>query len=287
MLVTLAPLGIFFGVTAAVGLSLFVFWTQIVKALSGFTEPYVSGLERAAIPIKSEELVVGILAAAVVPWGLVMFLMRPNFLPGALLLAVLLGAAFFGCRGWINKKIAKRLASFNTQLELVLRLIAGAMRVGMGLRQAVVVVVSDMPDPARVEFTRVLSQTTIGISIHDALDQLGARMPSSEITMMNRAIRVQSQTGGNLGKVLENLAETIKQRRRIARKVKALTSEAEASKYIITALPVAVGAFILTFEPDMRSGLLTTTVGHICTVIVFGLLGTGWYIFGKLSKFDV
>lgn len=287
MLVTLAPLGIFLAVTAAVGLGLFVFWSRIVKALGGFTQPYVSGLERAAIPIKSEELVVGILAAAVVPWGILMFIMRPNLLPGALILAVFLGAAFFGCRGWINKKIAKRLANFNTQLELVLRLIAGAMRVGMGLRQAVVVVVADMPDPARVEFTRVLSQTTIGISIHDALDQLGSRMPSSEITMMNRAIRVQSQTGGNLGKVLENLAETIKQRRRIARKVKALTSEAEASKYIITALPVAVGGFILAFEPDMRAGLLTTGVGHICTIIVFGLLGTGWYIFGKISRFDV
>ncbi len=287
MLVALAPIAIFLGVTTAVGLALYTFWSRILQALSRLTEPYRSGLERAAIPVKSEELVVGILAAAVVPWGILMFLARPNILPGALLLVALLTAAFIGCRGWINMKIKKRLKQFNNQLELVLRLIAGAMRVGMGLRQALVMVVTDMPDPARIEFNRVLSQTTIGIGIHDALDQLEVRMPSREMDMMSRAIRLQSQTGGNLGKVLENLAETIKQRRRIERKVKALTSEAEASKYIITAMPVLVATFILTFEPDMRAGLLFTTVGRVCLGVALVLLSIGWWLFGQISRFDV
>ncbi|HVA38904.1 MAG TPA: type II secretion system F family protein [Candidatus Dormibacteraeota bacterium] len=287
MILTLEPLAVFLGVVGAVGLCLFAFWERIVTFLGRWTEPYRAGLERAAIPIKSEELVIGILGVAVVPWGIVMFLMRPEPVPGALILLAFLLVAFYGCRGWINMKIANRLTAFNAQLELSLRLIAGALRVGMGLRQALVMVVTDMPDPARVEFTRVLSQTTIGVSIYDALDQLSLRMPSSELTMMTRAIRVQSQTGGNLGKVLENLAETIKQRRRIARKVRALTSEATASKYIITALPVAVGGFIVGFEPDMRDGLFYTPVGHICLMIVAGLLGTGWWLFGRISRFDV
>ncbi|MDQ2871881.1 MAG: type II secretion system F family protein [Candidatus Eremiobacteraeota bacterium] len=287
MLLTFAPGAVFIGVTGAVALVLFAFWGRIIGYLGTLTEPYRTGLERAAIPIKSEELVVGILAAAVLPWGAVMLVMRSAPLTAALLFVVFVLAAFFGCRGWINHKIAKRLATFNGQLELVLRLIAGAMRVGMGLRQSFVMVVSDMPDPARIEFTRVLSQTSIGISIYDALDQLNARMPSNELTMMNRAIRVQSQTGGNLGKVLENLAETIKQRRRIGRKVKALTAEAETGKYIITALPVCVGAFIMAFHPDMRGALLFTDIGHVCLVIVAALLGTGWWAFGRIARFDV
>ncbi|MDE2573620.1 MAG: type II secretion system F family protein [bacterium] len=287
MVLTLAPLAVFLGVVGAVALCLFTFWDRIVLYLGRWTEPYRIGLERAAIPIKSEELVVGILAVAVVPWGVLTFLLRLEPLAGALILILFLLTAFFGCRGWINMKIAKRLAAFNAQLELSLRLIAGALRVGMGLRQALVMVVSDMADPARVEFNRVLSQTTIGVSIYDALDQLSQRMPSSELTMMTRAIRVQSQTGGNLGKVLENLAETIKQRRRIMRKMRAMTSEARASKYIITALPIVVGAFVVGFEPDMRDGLFHTPVGHVCLVVVAILLGSGWWLFGRISRFDV
>ena len=53
------------------------------------------------------------------------------------------------------------------------------------------------------------------MSVYDALDGIAKRMPSDECAMMVRAIRVQSQTGGNLAKVLEHLATTIKERRRV------------------------------------------------------------------------
>ena len=112
-------------------------------------------------------------------------------------------------------------------------------------------------------------------------------MPSGEMSMMTRAIRIQSTTGGNLGKVLENLAETIKQRRRINRKIAALTAEAKFSKYIISALPICVGAFIMTFEPDMRTGLLFTLIGNICLGVVVGLIAIGWIVFGRLSRLDI
>jgi tight adherence protein B len=183
--------------------------------------------------------------------------------------------------------VGRRLGTFNNQLEIALRLITGALRVGLGLRQALITVVSDMPDPTRIEFSRVLSQTQIGVSIYDALDQLAERMPSSEISMMTRAIRIQSGTGGNLGRVLENLAETIKQRRKLNRKIAALTSEAKFTKYIISALPICVGAFILIFEPDMRQGLLFTLIGRICLAVVIGLITLGWIVFGQLSRLDV
>ncbi len=115
-----------------------------------------------------------------------------------------------------------------------------------------------MPDPARVEFTRVLSQTQIGVSLYDALDALAERMPSGEMNMMARAIRLQGQTGGNLSRVLENMAGTIKERRRLAQKIRALTAEARATKWIITGLPIFVGIFVTTFESDIREGLFYT-----------------------------
>lgn len=282
-----APLLVFFGVAGAVGLAFFAFWDRVVARIAAFTEPLRLVLERAAIRMKAEELAFIVLGAAVVPWGLLVVFLKPGILIGVLLLAGTSVLSFVGTRWWVNHRVAKRLGAFNTQLETTLRLIAGALRVGLGLRQSLVTVVSDMPEPTRLEFSRVLSQTHIGVSIYDALDQLSARMPSGEMTMFTRALRVQSQTGGNLTRVLENLADTIKQRRRLARKIRALTSEAVTTKYIITALPVAVGAFILTFEPDMRHGLLMTKVGWICLGVVLCLLSLGWWMFGRLSQLDI
>lgn len=275
------------GIGGAVAYAFFTYWQKVVNAIAVVIEPYRTGLEKAAIPAKSEELALLVLALAIIPWGVVMFLLRPAFLVGASALVITSCLAFYGVRTWINVRIAKRLTEFNNQLEMALRLIAGAMRVGLGLRQALVNVVTDMPDPARVEFTRVLSQTQIGVSLYDALDTLAERMPSGEMNMMARAIRLQGQTGGNLSRVLENMADTIKERRRLVQKIRALTAEARTTKWIITGLPVFVGGFVMLVEPDMRDGLFYSMVGRACLAGVVGLLALGWWIFNKISELDI
>lgn len=284
---SIAPFVVLIGVAGAVAFACVAFWDRLLGWVASHLEPYRKMLERAAIPIKAEELAMMVVAAAIIPWGVLAFLLKPQPFVGVLLLAGTSAVAYVGVQGYVNFKVGRRLATFNNQLEIVLRLITGALRVGLGLRQALITVVSDMPDPARIEFSRVLSQTQIGVSIYDALDQLAERMPSGEIAMMTRAIRIQSGTGGNLGRVLENLAETIKQRRKLSRKIAALTSEAKFTKYIISALPVCVGIFILVFEPDMRQGLVFTLIGRICLGVVIGLISLGWIIFGRLSRLDI
>jgi Flp pilus assembly protein TadB len=284
---SVAPFFVLIGVAGAVAIACVAFWDRLVTYVASRTEPYRKMLERAAIPIKAEELALMVIVAAIIPWGVLTFLLKPSPFVGVLMLAGTSGLAYMGVQGYVNLKIGRRLGAFNNQLEIVLRLITGALRVGLGLRQALITVVSDMPDPARIEFSRVLSQTQIGVSIYDALDQLAERMPSSEIFMMTRAIRIQSGTGGNLGKVLENLAETIKQRRKLNRKIAALTSEAKFTKYIISALPVGVATFIMVFEPDMRDGLVFTLIGRLCLGVVIGLIVVGWIVFGRLSRLDI
>jgi tight adherence protein B len=284
---SVAPFIVIFGVAGVVAIGCVAFWDRVVAGVAERLEPYRRLLERAAIPIKAEELALVVIICAILPWGVLAVILKPSPFIGCLLLAGTSALSFGGVRGYVNIKVGKRLSAFNNQLEIVLRLITGALRVGLGLRQALITVVSDMPDPARIEFSRVLSQTQIGVSVYDALDQLAERMPSGELSMMTRSIRIQSQTGGNLGKVLENLAETIKQRRKLNRKIAALTSEARFTKYIISALPIGVGIFILTFQPDMREGLLFTLLGRICMVVVVGLIAVGWVVFGKLSRLDI
>ena len=72
------------------------------------------------------------------------------------------------------------------------------------------------------------------------------------------AIDIQSKTGGNLAKILDHLANTIKARRSIQRKVRSLTGEARASGWVIAALPVGLGVFIMATQPPMREAMFTT-----------------------------
>ncbi|MFN2529580.1 MAG: type II secretion system F family protein, partial [Candidatus Baltobacteraceae bacterium] len=108
----------------------------------------------------------------------------------------------------------------------------------------------------------VIGQTNVGISPYDALDGLAERIPSNETLMLAKVIRIQGQTGGNLSAILEHLATTIKERRRIARKINALTAEGRIGALVLEALPVAVGGFIIATQRDMALPLLTTGLGH-------------------------
>ena len=176
---------------------------------------------------------------------------------------------------------------FMPQLEGALRMIAASLRVGLGLRQALVVVAEELADPAKSEFLRVVGRSNMGVSILDALDEMAERMPSSELSMTVRAIRVQSQTGGDLADLLESIAATIKARRSLDRKVKALTAEGRISAYVILALPVGVGIFLGLTQPRMGHALLTTMIGHVTLAAVVGLEGVASFIIARMLKVEL
>lgn len=244
-------------------------------------------LERAGIRKSPQEIAIALTAVTAVLWILLALVMRPALPVGVLLLPLCAGAAGGAYWMYVKMKTRKRLDQFVQQLELALRLIGNGVRIGLGLRQALTMVIEEMPDPAKYEYMRVVGQTNIGISVYDALDNLAKRMPGNETLMMARAIRIQSQTGGDLGKILEHLANTIKERRRIQRKISALTAEGRASAAILSGLPPFLSVFISITEPAMGKALWFTGPGHVALLIVAVLEVLGILTLMKMLRIDV
>lgn len=244
-------------------------------------------MDRAGMTMRPAEAAIGVGVGTAILWVLLIFVMHPAPVVAAVLLIICGGVSSGVFWVFVQMKIHRRLDQFVQQLELALRLISSGVRIGLGLRQALTMVIEEMPNPAKYEYMRVIGQTNIGVSVYDALDTLAKRMPCNETLMMARAIRIQSQTGGDLGKILEHLANTIKDRRRIQRKIRALTSEGRASAAILSALPPFLSGFISLTEPQMGSALFFTVPGHIALAIVAVLetLGVIWLM--KMLKVDV
>lgn len=286
-MVAVLPYAIVLGVVTAIGLVVMSFWQRITQPLRPLAEQYRLALEQADVRVRGEEVLLAILGAGVGLWFVFVLVMRLDPLRGALAFPIAVTLAAYGAKAFIAQKSRARLAKFGDQLELVLRLMASGLRAGLGLRQALVLVIDELDDPARTEFMRVLGQANIGQSVHDALDGLAKRMPSDECAMMVRAIRVQSQTGGNLAKVLEHLAHTIKERRRVHRKMRALTAEGRMSAWVIALLPVVVGGMIMLLNPMMGHALLQTGIGHGVMLIVCILELAGVALLRRMLKFEV
>jgi tight adherence protein B len=286
-MVAAAPFAIFFGITACMALGFFAFRDAISARVASSGSAFKTKIERADITLKPEEVVLSILGGGSIFWVATALMFRPPLVIGLLLLPVTIAFAGIGANLWLDWKAHQRMAGFAMQLELVLRMMAGALRVGLGLRQSIILVTEEVPDPARREFMRIIGRTNLGISILDALDELAVAMPSAEMAMTAKAIRVQTQTGGDLAKVLENLAGTIKDRRRVFRKMRALTAQGRGSAYIIGGLPVLVGSFVVFTQPTMGGALLHTNSGHIALGIVAGLEALAAYSLNRILQFDV
>jgi tight adherence protein B len=181
--------------------------------------------------------------------------------PALALLAMLLGLAFpFG----VLKIVARRRANaFDRQLPDVLATIASTLRAGHGLRTGLRAIADDAAAPASEEFARVLGEERLGRPLDEAIAGMCERIGSADLEYVATAVNVQSQTGGSLAGLFDTLSETVRERQRHARKVKALTSLGRMSAAVLVSLPMALAVLMALLSPSYVAPLYTTSGGHV------------------------
>ncbi|MDG4823927.1 type II secretion system F family protein [Asanoa sp. WMMD1127] len=173
----------------------------------------------------------------------------------------------------------RRKQAFADQLPDALALIVGSLRSGFSLSQALDGVVRDAPPgPLAVELGRAMSEVRLGADLADALERAAVRADSQDLAWAVIAIRIQHETGGNLAETLETTVDTIRERARLHRHVRALSAEGRLSAYLLIALPIVIAGWMLLVSHDYVSVLWTTTVGLVMLVgaVVLMTLGAFW-----------
>jgi len=258
-----------------------------IKILQKMTDPLREDLERAGIQTPPENLAITIIIGSTIVAIMTILLLHLNFLLIILIFPFAGIIVFKITHIWVKSRIRKRVELFNGQLELIIRMLSSGVRSGLSMRQSMALVANELPDPAQYEFKLALVQTTAGVSTTDALKRLSRRMPSAEIEMMVRSIEVQSLTGGNIGKTLDHLAETIKDRRRLGRKIRSITAESRGSAWILGCLPITVGGVIIGTQPEMRDAFFATNIGHIGMLIAVVLESLAAFWLYRILQFKV
>ncbi|GAC1306761.1 MAG: type II secretion system F family protein [Vulcanimicrobiaceae bacterium] len=252
-----------------------------------FTARVEREIARADMEISPSGYALTIAGASVVAWLVLLAFVRPS--AGVAIASLPLAASIAVLGGVFNLRLRSylRLKNMQEQLEQVFRMLSGALRVGVGLRQSLIMVADELPDPARREFRRVIGRCNIGIPMIDAIDEMAKTIPGSEMQMFARVIRVQQQTGGDLAMILETLAATIRDRRRVKRKIGSLTAQGRFGAAIIGGLPVLVGGFVILTQGSMSHALLHTTPGLGMLGAVALLEGAGIFTLLKILQLDV
>ena len=151
----------------------------------------------------------------------------------------------------------KRLRAFDRQLPNILMQLAGSMRAGYGLLQAIDFVSREMPPPAGREFAQVVRDVKLGLTVMDALDALVDRVDSGDLQLIVIAVRIHQETGGNLAEILDTVGETIRERVRIKGELRSLTSQQRYAGYVLAVLPIIVFGVLMLLNPTYESRLFT------------------------------
>jgi tight adherence protein B len=280
-----APYAILVGAVVAIGLLFASFSEPLFARLGTFGTRFAVDLEAAGMSIEPQQFVFVLAGVALASWVGFVVLLHPPF---PIAVPALLGCAVIsavGGRVYLKRRRVGRIAAFSEQLEGALRTLGGGVRVGLGIRQALVLTSEQSREPAKSELMRVVGLSSLGVSILDAFDQLALRMTTTETTVLAKVVRVQAQTGGDLATVLEGLAGTIRDRRRLRRRVRAVTAQGRATAWLLGLLPLGVGAFALA-QDDLRDAMLMTVIGRIFLVTALSLDALAIFVLTRITRID-
>jgi tight adherence protein B len=183
--------------------------------------------------------------------------------------------------------VKRRRKKFVTQLPDTLTTLAGSLRAGRSLGQALEALAREMPAPMGRELRKIVAEVRLGRPLNDALDDAVERLGSPDFRWAVLAIQIQAEVGGNLAELLNRVAETMRSRSRLRGEVKALTAEGRASAGMLVVMPPALGMVMYGVNPDYMRPMFTETAGHIMLGISLLMIVAGFFWMKKVVTIDV
>ena len=178
-------------------------------------------------------------------------------------LSLLLGVLPFMFLRWKRKRKTLKIERY---MPDAMELLSRSLRAGHTLAGTLDLVSQEIPGPLGTEMRVTFEEQKLGLSLPQAFRRMGARVASLDLRYFVTAVIIQSETGGNLSEILENIGLIIRDRLQLKGKVKGLTAEGRFSALILSLLPFvtflaiyfANREYVMTlFREPMGSKLIT------------------------------
>lgn len=236
-------------------------------------------LEAADISMRPGEFVIGWLVAT----GVLMLAVSAlvSLTAGVLIVPVVALAAFVV----LNSRAAKRQAQFADQLTETLSIMASSLRSGQSLPKAIELVAAEAPTPTAEQFHRISFEVRVGRDLTDSIRDAATRMDNADLEWLAEAVDIHRELGGDLTEIMDNVAATIRERRTVARQIKALSAEGRATGWVLLAMPVLL--FFITWwrTPRAVEVMIGEGLGRVLLGLALAGMVLGHLWIRKLVKF--
>lgn len=200
---------------------------------------------------------------------------------------VAVGMGIGGVYMWISKKANKRMSMIEEQLPEAVELMVRSLRVGHPFSSAIQIVAKEIADPLGTEMGMISDEAAYGRDMGETLKAMAERLDMQDMRFLAVAVTIQQQSGGNLAEILHGLAQVIRARFRLFRRVKAITAEAQWSGKLLSAFPIMALIAINLIKPDYFDEVMETDVFIPACLIVAAFLVTNMIVMRALVNIKV
>jgi len=183
----------------------------------------------------------------------------------------------------ISRQSKAFLLLFPDAIDLIVR----GLRSGLPVSESLVLVATQVGDPVGSVFANISNTMKLGVPLEKAMQETARKLDLTEFNFFTTSIILQRETGGNLSEILNNLSDVLRSRFLMRMKIKAMSSEARASSYIIGALPFVVLVLVCFTSPSYMLPLYEDYRGNICAAIAAGMMGFGMWVMNKMTQFEI
>jgi tight adherence protein B len=261
-------------------------WLDMVLARFDLQDGISRQLQQAGLPVRAGEFLFLQLVAGTV-FGLVGALVAWESFGGPLAAICLAIIGFILPLGFLSMRVSQRKTAFEHGLPEALDRVTGALRAGYGLDYGFDLVARDGSPPCSEEFGQILQELNLGGDLEEALARLVARIDSEDARLLATAVAVQRRTGGNLVEVLGQMAQMLRERERLRRDVRVLTTAPRVSGYVVAMLPlITITAMYFTSRYYVDT-LFSDPIGRLAAIVGGCLVLVGLFLNHRIAQVDL
>jgi len=188
---------------------------------------------------------------------------------------------------WVNNTAKKRLGMIEEQLPDAVELMVRSLRVGHPFTSALQIVAKEVPDPLGSEMGVISDESAYGRDVGEALKHMAERLDMQDLRFLAVAVTIQQTSGGNLAEILHGLAQVIRARFKLFRRVKAITAEAKWSGMFLSVFPIGALVMINIIQPNYYDEVKETSVFIPACLVVAGFLVVNMFVMKALVNIKV
>jgi len=153
-----------------------------------------------------------------------------------------------------RRRYAQDRERMEEQLADGVAVVAAGLRAGLSLSKSTRFAADEGEPPLADALRDVCDREAMGVPLAPSLDVWASEGDSSDVRLVVSVLQMHRRTGGDLPRVLDQLTETLRDRRSSSREVRSLTAQARLSGVILGLLPVGFLVFLSALSPgDMAA----------------------------------